>query len=614
MITIKNTIGFFLLVILFGSCAGKPQVDWQPSSNFEPLYGSSAKGVALSHQGNEIRLSLGNLPVAGVFLRIPVSSGIELLSQSWEGAEDVVHLAVTYRGGIELGVVPLSSYQGTAVSATLVTGVSRDLSIPPVGAQNVISDLVVTDVEAGQVLLEWTQVNVGDYDLNGEVNLADITPIVLNFQDTYALLSPTAMADPLYWIDGKHDGEINLTDITPIGMHYGSTVTGYNIRQNEVVLDGSPTVLAAQGTSGAGLPNRYSIVLPGLLSDSWSVTVVDHAGIEGADSDGNTGPLDLLANIDISGQLLLDLDGSNPGGLTPDKITGRIIENIEDVDSVTIGDFISLPTTGSFEVYNLNVVPNRTVYFQVLYLPLIDLATGGNRVVSGLKRGSAVAENFMELATIPVRITGGAIPVVLDASIGLAEVNPDGGFYVHLDTAITYQGDDPSTPEIETQYTETKRIRLDVFNSLVAEDTDGNGDFEDEAELDDDDNDCLSGRRAEQENDDHEYDDDERDEIEIEGTISAFNEAAGMITLVNAVQDGGDPIEIPVPWTLYFSENTQFEEKVKVDGGDDIERDIDPSTLQVGDEVEVELYLLEDNDGLVPTKYWIEKIERRVEQ
>lgn len=613
MIAIKKTICFILLVILAGSCSGKARF-WQPSDNFEPLYGSSDKGVGVSHEGNSTRVFFSRIPLEGVFLRVELGTGWELLSQSWEGAEDVVHLAVTFKGGIELGVVPLKSYQGTAVSATLVTGVSKDLSIPPVGAQNVISDLVVTDVEAGQVLLEWTQVNVGDYDLNGEVNLSDITPIVLNFQDTYELLSPAALADPLYWIDGKHDGEINLSDITPIGMHYGSTVRGYNIRQNGALLPGSPTVLATEGTSSGGLPNRYSVVLPGLLSDSWSVTAVDHEGIEGADSDGNTGPLELLANIDISGQLLLDLDGSNPGGLTPDKITGRIIENIEDVDSVTIGDFNVTLDTGTFEVFNINVSPNRTVYFQVIYLPSIDLATGGNRVVSGYKGGSQVAENFLEIATIPVKIPGGLVPVVIDANIDLGKINPDGGFFVHLDTAITYPGDDPSTPEIETQYTESKRIRLDVFNSLVAVDTDGNGDFEDEAELEDDDHDCLSSRSAEQENDDYEYDDDERDEIEIEGVISAFDEAAGMITLINAEQDGGEPIEIPVPWTLFFSENTQFEEKVKVDGGDDIERNIDPSTLQVGDKVEVELYLLEDNDGLVPTKYWIEKIERRVEE
>ena len=509
-------------------------------------------------------------------------------------------------------MVPLDSYQGTAVSVSLVTGVAKELSVPPVGAQNVISDLVLTDAGAGQVLLEWTQVNVGDYDLNGEVNIADITPIVLNFQDSYDVLSPEALANPLYWVDGKHDGEINISDITPIGLHYGSTVVGYNIRQNGAVLSGSPTVAASEGIQGGGLPSRFSIVLPGLITDSWRVTPVDYEGLEGADSDGNTGPLDLLANIDISGQLLLDFDGLNPGGLTPDKITGRVIIDVEEVNSVTIGDLTDTPTTGAFEVYNIDVSPNRTVYFQVLYLPLIDLATGGNRVVSGVKRGSAVAENLMELATIPLKIPGGAIPVVLDASINLGAVNPDGGFYVHLDTSITYPGDDPGTPELETQYTVNKRIRLDVLNGVVSVDTDGNGDFEDEAQLADDDNDCLSSRSAEQENDHHEYDNDERYEIEIEGFISAFDEAAGMITLINAIQDGGEPIEIPVPWTLFFSENTQFEEKVKVDGGDDIERNIDPSTLRVGDEVEVDLYLLEDNAGLVPTKYWIEKIERRI--
>ena len=73
--------------------------------------------------------------------------------------------------------------------------------------------------------LRWTFGGIGDYDQNGEVNLADLTPIVLNYGDTGPF-------DPLslgHVVDGDGNGEINLADITPIVLHFGEVTTGYNV-------------------------------------------------------------------------------------------------------------------------------------------------------------------------------------------------------------------------------------------------------------------------------------------------------------------------------------------------------------------------------------------------
>lgn len=63
---------------------------------------------------------------------------------------------------------------------------------------------------------------------------------------------------------------------------------------------------------------------------------------------------------------------------------------------------------------------------------------------------------------------------------------------------------------------------------------------------------------------------------------------------------------------LEFSELTRCEERVRTDD-DDIEQDLDPSELSFGEEVEVELYRLDDLEGQLPDKYWIEQIRRVID-
>ena len=141
-------------------------------------------------------------------------------------------------------------------------------------------------------------------------------------------------------------------------------------------------------------------------------------------------------------------------------------------------------------------------------------------------------------------------PVDLSASLDLSEANPAGGFYVGFNYTMTIPGDDPATPVVETEYIRSETRRLDHANGRISLDSDGNGEFEDEVELTDDDRDCYSGRRAEQENEDPDYD--EELELEIEGIVSAFDEAAGMITLINPVLENGE-LQEPLPDPLVLS-------------------------------------------------------------
>lgn len=47
MITIKKTISMIFLAILTGSCSGKASLESQVEANFEAIYGSPVKGIAL---------------------------------------------------------------------------------------------------------------------------------------------------------------------------------------------------------------------------------------------------------------------------------------------------------------------------------------------------------------------------------------------------------------------------------------------------------------------------------------------------------------------------------------------------------------------------------------
>ena len=105
------------------------------------------------------------------------------------------------------------------------SGRERSVSAVPSEPGNRVTQIGVEDSGDGGVNVGWYYRNIGDYDLNGEVNIADLTPVGVGFQAT------DADAD---WFrrgvaDGDGNGQVNIADITPIGVHFGNSVTGYII-------------------------------------------------------------------------------------------------------------------------------------------------------------------------------------------------------------------------------------------------------------------------------------------------------------------------------------------------------------------------------------------------
>lgn len=87
---------------------------------------------------------------------------------------------------------------------------------------------------SGTVKLNWWGRHVGDYDLNSEVNVSDITPLGLFFKgipefDDEGLPVVSGTNEHQVQVDGDFNLEINIADITPVGVNFKSKLLGYRV-------------------------------------------------------------------------------------------------------------------------------------------------------------------------------------------------------------------------------------------------------------------------------------------------------------------------------------------------------------------------------------------------
>lgn len=100
--------------------------------------------------------------------------------------------------------------------------------------------------------LTWGYYNQAEYDQNGEVNLADLTSIALNFGATGPFEANSAQAV----VDGDNNTEINLVDITPIVVSFlNSARGGYNIYQSLDPADAPTTNSSPNGSTAVFVGN-----------------------------------------------------------------------------------------------------------------------------------------------------------------------------------------------------------------------------------------------------------------------------------------------------------------------------------------------------------------------
>jgi len=149
----------------------------------------------------------------------------------------------------------------------------RSAAAAPEGSNNRVQDLDVSPVGADTYHLQWTERNMGDYNVDGTVNIADITPIASRYGNAVGDGVDDLRDRP---VDGDEDGAIGISDITPLAMNYGSRLDGYIVYRR--------TGLYEEFTPVSAMIQRYlnngEGVLPSYAYDDVGVTVGEYVSYE----------------------------------------------------------------------------------------------------------------------------------------------------------------------------------------------------------------------------------------------------------------------------------------------------------------------------------------------
>ncbi|MEP0815421.1 MAG: PKD domain-containing protein [bacterium] len=145
--------------------------------------------------------------------------------------------------------------------------------------------LVVTDVGGGITNIAWRYYLMGDYDLNGEVGVADVTPIALHFNTS---VTDGVQDNVQSFIDGDGDLFVGVSDITPIALNYQAR---YNVLFGIYSSAASPTWPLSQwegsalyfnyGAFDTSIPGTVELSINKTTSDShygWCSVDIDTAG------------------------------------------------------------------------------------------------------------------------------------------------------------------------------------------------------------------------------------------------------------------------------------------------------------------------------------------------
>jgi len=192
--------------VVQGLCA--PEASLSPGSSSDGSGGQPQYGVAPPIQA-AIDTSLDDALAELDALETPDGVDAELFAE----LKDALHEALDQRFS------PLIPNPSSLTTAKLV-------ATPPTGEANRVDDLELID-DGGTYSLTWHYRNLGDYDQNGTVGIADITPLAMHYSETYTLTDDNCL---LAVIDGSGNGTVDIADITPIAMYYSTDCASYLVQ------------------------------------------------------------------------------------------------------------------------------------------------------------------------------------------------------------------------------------------------------------------------------------------------------------------------------------------------------------------------------------------------
>jgi PKD repeat protein len=137
-----------------------------------------------------------------------------------------------------------------------LTARDKTSSGAPSGVENTPANVHFTDNGGGSFTLEWDYRNIGDYNQDGVVNVADITPLAVHFGHDPGTDGLDIVLHP------SGVGKVGVGDITPLAQHFGAYFTGYSIRSDVSETGFFTTVVGAmlrtEATGGTDGWKHYS--------------------------------------------------------------------------------------------------------------------------------------------------------------------------------------------------------------------------------------------------------------------------------------------------------------------------------------------------------------------
>jgi hypothetical protein len=328
---------------------------------------TAAAALRFSVEGERVSIELNQpLAAATAYIRFDGASVHPVVLDV--AREDGVSLAVLVAPGL-LAVGAAAYGEGLldteAPLATLTfaaganTCVERSASISQ-SLFNIIQDDNLTPVDNvnGTATLHWLEYNIGDYDVNGEVNIADLTPIGQKFQQVYIDTDPDFAT--LEVIDGDGNGEINIADITPIGQNFQSVIEGYDVYRTELTTpDEVPGVdevgrwIKVPNAANPAGPSAPRVANGQLVRQSYTFTDESGEGDFGwyvqpvgtaVDGKGTTGPKSEVVTLHVS-----------PDGPPPAGLSFEIMPPASGVVSVNDEFYLAVKITDISELFSANV-------------------------------------------------------------------------------------------------------------------------------------------------------------------------------------------------------------------------------------------------------------------
>ncbi|MEZ5339180.1 MAG: PKD domain-containing protein [bacterium] len=139
-----------------------------------------------------------------------------------------------------------------ALAAELqATGLSRFTSALPSSENSHINDFSMTAGGDGSVSFSWSYANRGDYDMNNEVNIADLSVVGQYWQKR----DGDPDWDRARVADGDGNGEINAGDIVPIASNYLGSIPAWVISGSLTPEDSASWAEIASIGFDAGIPS-----------------------------------------------------------------------------------------------------------------------------------------------------------------------------------------------------------------------------------------------------------------------------------------------------------------------------------------------------------------------